>query len=182
MRTLQQIFWSTYQFGECAEMAKRTIHLFGTPLGQLGQGFALPLTRADTNLREPNRLGYNDATIRAMGWRIFGAERDVQRLYHSGQVQLEFLQTLYDIAPFDLPDLDMDGSLKAVMSDLLGVPSEGLGGYLTFRAEGFKVPEGRTFSVRVEIDDGPWKTTAHLFLRIFLVCSVELPYPVFPSS
>ena len=56
-------FWSTYRFDEGMDMSHMNCRLFSTPLGLVGQGFAGPHSRGETNLKESGRTGLEQAVV-----------------------------------------------------------------------------------------------------------------------
>ena len=52
----EQTIWSTQYHAGATALAQTTSRLFTTPIGQVGQGFGLQMTIAETNLKEGGRV------------------------------------------------------------------------------------------------------------------------------
>jgi hypothetical protein len=111
VRIGEQAIWSSQRYGAGDALASTENRVFTTPRGQVGQGFALALTLAETSLKEGGRIPGGFAfSVDAMAlhpYYIGGAEgqsfavtgADLRNLQANCVLSWDFLQTRIDIAP-----------------------------------------------------------------------------------
>lgn len=104
VRVGEQALWSSQRYVAAAVPGNATV--FVTPRGQVGQGFALALSRAETNLRESGRIpggfAYDVFGIACQAYYqasnpIVGA--DIRNLVGNLVLLWTFLQTQIEVAP-----------------------------------------------------------------------------------
>ena len=115
----EQSIWSEQFFPGASVVANSTNRLFSTPLGQVGQGFTVALSIAETNLKEggrvPQGVAYDvfgiatqilHATNATDAPAAFNAPADttveiadILNVLNNGVLSWDFTQTQVDIAP-----------------------------------------------------------------------------------
>jgi len=112
VRIGEQSLWSSYSWAVNTGLAKQTGKVFSVQLGGSGQGFADPLSVAETNLQEAGRVpsGYSFAVagIACQWYRATTADNadavpffgnDVRQVLANAVLQWAFLQSRIEIAP-----------------------------------------------------------------------------------
>ena len=114
----EQTLWSSQFLPGATAVANQSFRLFTTPIGQVGQGFSLPLSRAETNLTVGGQLpqaqafdvfgvalqiahstaAVDGATLNAAADTVAEIQ-DLLDILNNVVVQWVFSQTFVDIAP-----------------------------------------------------------------------------------
>ena len=109
VRIGEQAIWSTQQYADGATIARNEDTLFSTPKNATGQGFAAPLSLAETNLVEASRIpGGYAYTVQAIAIQTYYADQwaivraDVANLVNNCVPLWAFLQVRIEIAPAQL--------------------------------------------------------------------------------
>jgi hypothetical protein len=109
VRIGEQAIWSTQQYADAQAMARNEDILFSTPQNGTGQGFAAPLSLAETNLREASRIpGGYAFTVQAIALQTYYSDQfaivraDIANLVNNCVPQWSFLQVRIEIAPAQL--------------------------------------------------------------------------------
>jgi len=163
VRVGEQSLWSSAQLAAGA-IANTTTRLFTTPIGQVGQGFAVALTLSETNLKEGSRipagLAY-DTFGCAFIWYPVGANLmnvlDAQNIYNHGILSWDFLQTVIDVAPVSL--VGAGGGIYGLSVDTGGVATQatinnGAGGLWVYRRHPVSLPANSTFNMLLRFGTG----------------------------
>ncbi len=105
----EQGFWSTHQFNPGVNLSNSEFRLFAAPQGQVAQGFAAPLSIAETNLKEGGRIPAQYAfTVDGVACQAYYADgapmtyTDLAITRNDCVLQWDFVQTRFDIAPIAL--------------------------------------------------------------------------------
>jgi len=166
--------YSTFCFVPAA-LANTSNRLFATPLGQVGQGFAVGATISHTNLKEGGRIpsgqaydvygvaaqliGSGDATGAALatpfdtGAAGAGDIANMQNIVNNGILRWDFTQTIVDICPVMLAGAG-GGVYGAVSQNAAGANSgamnNGNGGIWMYRKHPVALPGATTFGVLLD--------------------------------
>jgi len=167
----EQTIWSTQFFGGGAALAQTVNRLFTTPIGQVGQGWGVQMTIAETNLKEggrvPSGVAYDvfgvatsvvgastpldvPATIldRAFDTQLLGRELINQQ--QNGVLSWDFTQTQVDICPVILAGAG-GGAFGSVSQNAAGANTgqmnNGNGSIWMYRKHPVALPGNSTFSI-----------------------------------
>jgi len=105
-RVGEQAYWSSQRHLNAAALTQSEFRLFQTALGGTGGGFAVPLTLAETNIREPSRIPASYAyTVDAVSLHAYYQNNDpvvyedLANVINQSVLSWFFTQTQFEIAP-----------------------------------------------------------------------------------
>jgi hypothetical protein len=178
VRVGEQSLWSAAQLAAAA-LANTTTRLFTTPIGQVGQGFAIAMTLSETNLKEGSRipagLAYDTFGV-AFIWQPTGANfmnnADAQNLYNHGVLSWDFLQTVIDVAPVAL--VGAGGGVYGLSADQAGAATQtfvnnGAGGLWVYRRHPVSLPANSTFNMLLRFGAGTQILNAATVVKVALI-------------
>jgi hypothetical protein len=106
IRVGENSLWSAFQFADTTVVQTTDNRIFSTQLGAVGQGFAVSLSIAETNMKEagrlPSGLAFDCQGIALQAYYkdsrpIDGA--DIRNVVNNVVLRWDYLQTLIDISP-----------------------------------------------------------------------------------
>ena len=167
----EQTIWSTQFFAGAAALAQTVNRLFTTPIGQVGQGFGLQMTIAETNLKEGGRVPSGVAyDVFGVATSVVGASaaadvagttldrafdtqplaRELINQQQNGVLSWDFTQTQVDICPVILAGAG-GGAFGSVSQNAAGANTgqlnNGNGSIWMYRKHPVALPGNSTFSI-----------------------------------
>lgn len=132
VRIGEQAFWSSQRYADAAVVASTEDRVFTTPRGQVGQGFVVGLSIAETNLKEGGRIPSQFAyDVEAIAVQLYYQENfpmvgaDLRNVLNHLVLLWDFTQTQIEIAPVSL--IGAGGGIFGDTADT-GAVEGGLGG------------------------------------------------------
>jgi hypothetical protein len=137
VRIGEQAIWSAQRYAAGDALASTENRIFTTPRGQVGQGWALAMTLAETSLKEGGRIpggfAFSVDAISLHPYYVGGAEgasyavtaSDLRNLQANLVLSWDFLQTRIDIAPAVL--IGAGGGIFGATADTGAVDGNGGG-------------------------------------------------------
>ena len=170
LRLGEQSLWSAYRYASGAALANTQQRVFGVALGNSGQGFAAPLTIAETNMKESGRIptgyAYDCQGVACQPYTLTGETAntiyplvgaDARNIMGNAVLQWAFQQSVIDIAPVSL--IGQGGGLFGATADT-GAAEGGSGGTRTmvnngngqlwvYQAIPVGLPSSTTFTIQI---------------------------------
>jgi hypothetical protein len=189
----EQSIWSTAFFNSASTLAGTSVRVFNTPNGSTGQGFALGLSIAETNLKEGGK------TPAGVAYDVFGvaseivsasAQNDVTgttlsqpantnalvtdalNIQHNGVLSWDFTQTVIDICPVTLAGAGggLFGALSTTQNNTaVGHMSNGNGNIWMYRKHPVALPGNSAFGVLIRFGTRAANLSISTSLRITLL-------------
>lgn len=200
LRTGEQALWSAYRYTSGFALANTNQRVFSVALGNSGQGFAAPLTIAETNMKEAGRIptgyAFDCYGVAAQPYTLTGTTAntifplvgaDARNIMANAVLQWAFQQSVIDIAPLSL--IGQGGGLFGATADT-GAAEGGSGGSRTLINNGngqlwvyqsipIGLPSSTTFNLQIawganaiSVDGG--ENDYALILRIHLLGKFKL--------
>lgn len=162
IRIGEQALWSSFRYTNGQAVASTQNRLFAAPRGQVAQGFAAPLSIAETNLKEGGRVpGGYAYDVYAMACEAFYINNraivsaDLGNVLHHSVLLWDFLQTQVEVAPVSL--IGAAGGIFGSTADTGGVEggaggsrialNNGNGSLWVYRSHPVVLPANATFSI-----------------------------------
>lgn len=166
--------YSTHAFVAGTALANSQNRIFTTPLGAQGQGYAVGLSKTETNLKEGGRIPSGQAyDVYGVATQIIGATTDVdgnidqqcvafddastitdlQNVVNNGVLSWDFTQTVVDICPVMLAGAG-GGVYGAISTNAAnasaGAMNNGNGGIWMYRKHPVALPGNTTFAILIQ--------------------------------
>lgn len=167
--------YSTQWLANATNLANQNFRVFTTQLGGTGQGYAVGLTKTETNLKEPGRIPAGQAyDVYGVACQVLGARadgigatatqqiepineesmvRDLQNVVNNGILSWDFTQTVVDICPIMLAGAGggVFGSVSVNAADVTsGAMNNGNGGIWMYKKHPVALPGQTTFAVVIQ--------------------------------
>lgn len=189
----EQSIWSTAFLAGGAAIANTQTRIFSTANGQVGQGFAIALSIAETNLKEggktPAGVAYDvfgvaaeivsaSANADAAGVTTAQAANtaalvgDALNIQHNSVLSWDFTQTVIDICPVTLAGAGggLYGALSTTANNTsVGHMSNGNGNVWMYRKHPVALPGNSAFGVLVRVGSRAAQLSVGATLRVTLL-------------